>query len=33
MEGRSLYMILIPNVTTKVEKAEDKMEDLADAKA
>lgn len=33
MEGRSLYMILIPNVATKVEKAEDKMEDLADAKA
>ena len=37
MEGRSLYMILIPNATTKedkkVEKTEDKMEDLADAKA
>lgn len=33
MEGRSLYMILIPNVATKTEKAEDKLEDLADAKA
>jgi translation initiation factor IF-3 len=33
MEGRSLYMILIPSATAKVEKADDKMEDLADAKA
>jgi hypothetical protein len=35
MEGRSLYMILIPNSTPRPEKVEDKdkMEDLADAKA
>lgn len=32
MEGRALYMILIPN-TTRTEKQENKADDLADAKA
>ncbi len=32
MEGRALYMILIPN-TARTEKQENKADDLADAKA